>query len=417
MSAHVSLPSGAKVRIPKHQADEKPRYVPKISYLPVRSGDTTQVWKSSGVFLDFLLPKNVGILRDVRLRMSVNNTTGDPYKVPATPFWVQQIEISVGTTPLEVLYPADIFTETCGFMTSDETNAKNEVLAVKSSNDPSGGYNVPEGASVFYLPFNNCLTSSRVYVAGVDDDITYRVYFPPNIFCSGFKLTSVVLELLEDVPVDPVESQQLRDGHRNGMVYNAVVRQRQQTSITKADETSNMTIDLTGITGKSAGFVVYANTAVVPGHGTVVNPQTGADIAANTQLSRRFVIKTLELDDQMGNKRTEQLLGAAQQSFVWWDQVGTEFASVPNYNTYLIPFSTHFRSACEQGANFGHLNFDGTDRLVLTAPFAYGSSGALNSPMSVGSNASQETWVVSITNYVYHQLVFQNNKLSTVVKR
>ena len=191
------------------------------------------------------------------------------------------------------------------------------------------------------------------------------------------------------------------------MVYNTVVRQRQQTSITKSDATSNMTIDLTGVTGKSAGLVVYANTAVVPGTGTVTDPTGGSALPANEQIAYRFPITTLELDDQTGTKRTEQLQGAAQQSFVWWDQVGTGFASNPKYDTYLLRFSTHFKSALLEGTNWGHISFDGTDRLVLTAPFA----------KTTGTPSTSEAWVVTITNYVYNQLVFQNNKLHTVVKR
>ena len=421
MPFSVTLPSGATVSIPKHQAADVHRYVPKVSYLPVRSGDTSQVWKASGVFLDFLLPKNVGILKDVRLRFNVNNTTGSNYIVSPTPFWVQQIEVSVGTTPLEVLYPADIFTETVGFLSSDEAMAKNEVLAVSSAADPADGYNAPQGASVFYLPFNNCLSAARVFISGIDDDVNFRIYFPPNVFASGFTMTSVVLEILEDVPVDNMEIQKLREAHKRGMVYNTVVRQRQQTTLSKVDATSNMNIDLTGVTGKSAGLVIYANTAVVPGSGTVANPHNPATtLSANVQLARRYVINTLELNDQMGNKRTEQLQGAAQQSFVWWEQVGTQFASDVYYNTYLLPFSTNFKSAVSHGINLGSLNFDGTDRLVLTAPFAAGNSGGLagsgTAPTGV-TPPSSETWVVSITNYVYNQIVFQNNKLNTVVKR
>jgi len=406
MSQQVALRSGV-VSIAKHQAADRPRYVPKISYLPVRSGDTSQVWKASGAFLDFLLPKNIGILKNVRLRFTVNNTGSAAYTVPPVCFWVQQIEVTIGTTPIEVLYPADLFTETVGFLSTDETNAKNEVLGVYSAEDPAAGYDAKVGSSIYYLPFNNSLTCSRVYVAGINDDVNYRIYFPPNIFSSTFAMTSVVLEIEEDVPVDMVETQKLREAHRNGMVYNTVVRQRQQTSITKSDATSNMTIDLTGVTGKSAGLVVYANTAVVPGTGTVTDPTGGSALPANEQIAYRFPITTLELDDQTGNKRTEQLQGAAQQSFVWWDQVGTGFASNPKYDTYLLSFSTHFKSALLEGTNWGHISFDGTDRLVLTAPFA----------KTTGTPSTSEAWVVTITNYVYNQLVFQNNKLHTVVKR
>ena len=418
MSATVTLPGGATVSIPTHQSGARPRYVPKISYLPTRSGDTSQVWKSSGVFLDYLLPRNVGILNNVRFRFQTNNSSS-ALAVPPTCQWIQQIEIMIGTTIVETLFPNDLLTEVVGFMGTDETNAKNIELSINSATQ-AYGYSAPPGSKYYYLPFNNALTCSRLYVSGVDDDITFRVYFPPNMFPSTFTMTNCVLEINEDLPVDQMEVQKLRDAHKMGIVYNTVVRQRQQTTVTKSDAVSNMNIDLTGIVGKSAGLVVYANVAVVPGTGNVNNPTgTGstvvdgvtvpAQLAANQLLGWRLPISTLEIDDQMGNKRTEQLRGLAQQSFVWWEQVGTEFANNNYYNTYLIPFATHFKNTVQEGANYGYLNFDGTDRLVLTAPFFWTSSN----PSPSGS----ESWVVTITNYVYNQLVFSGNKLTTISKR
>ena len=418
MSATVTLPGGATVSIPAHQAGSRPKYVPKISYLPTRSGDTSQVWKSSGVFLDYLLPKNVGILNSVRFRFQTNNSS-TALAVPPTCQWIQQIEILVGTTTVETLFPNDLLTEVVGFMGTDETNAKNTELAIYSATQAYGHVSAP-GSKYYYLPFNNALTCSRLYVSGVDDDITYRVYFPPNMFPSTFSMTSCVLEINEDVPVDQKEVQKLREAHRRGIVYNTIVRQRQQTTVTKADSVSNMNIDLTGIVGKSAGLVVYANVAVVPGAGNINNPTgagstvadgvtTPAQLPANQLLGWRLPIGTLEINDQMGNKRTEQLQGLAQQSFVWWDHVGTEFANNTNYNTYLIPFATHFKQTLEEAANYGFQNFDGTDRLVLTAPFFWSNSN----PSPSGS----ESWVLTITNYVYNQLVFSGNKLNTISKR
>ena len=418
MSATVTLPGGATVSIPTHQSGARPRYVPKVSYLPTRSGDTSQVWKSSGVFLDYLLPRNVGILNNVRFRFQTNNSSS-ALAVPPTCQWIQQIEIMIGTTIVETLFPNDLLTEVVGFMGTDETNAKNTELSINSATQ-AYGYSAPTGSKYYYLPFNNALTCSRLYVSGVDDDITFRVYFPPNMFPNTFTMTNCVLEINEDLPVDQMEVQKLRDAHKKGIVYNTVVRQRQQTTVTKSDAVSNMNIDLTGIVGKSAGLVVYANVAVVPGTGNVNNPiGTGSTVAngvttpgtvpANNLLGWRLPISTLEIDDQMGNKRTEQLQGLAQQSFVWWEQVGTEFANNTNYNTYLIPFATHFKNTVQEGANYGYLNFDGTDRLVLTAPFFWTSSNS--------SPSGSESWVVTITNYVYNQLVFSGNKLTTISKR
>jgi len=211
----------------------------------------------------------------------------------------------------------------------------------------------------------------------------------------------------------------LQNAHERGIVYNTVIRQRQQTTVTKADATSDLTIDLTSVSGKSAGLVVYANVAVLPGTGSVNDP-TGAGstvangvttpgtILANKLIGYRMPISTLEINDKLGNKRTEQLRGEVQRSFVWWDQVGTEFASNTNYNTHLIPFSTSFKNTVQEGANYGFLEFDGKDRLKITAPFFWTSPNA--------SPNGTESWQITITNYAYNQLVFSGKKLKTIVK-
>lgn len=242
---------------------------------------------------------------------------------------------------------------------------------------------------------------------GVEEDIVFRVYFPANLLPSTVRLTSCTLVVTEDVGSNS-EKQRNKYAHDKGIIYNTVVRQRQQSSFTKADAASNMTIDLTGINGNSAGMIVYAASPSLPGTSSVQDPfsASGTTVVANTLLAKRFPLTTLELNDQMGKKRTEQLKGSAVLSFTWWNHVGTSFPARSYGNTYLIPFASHFRSSVVEGNNYGHLKTDGTDRLILTAPWAY-----------TARSSGTETWVITITNYVYHQLVFQNGKLLNIIKK
>jgi hypothetical protein len=404
MSAPVSVATNkslGSVSVPSHQAVNLPKHTPKVHYLPVRAGDTNNVWSSSGVFLDFLLPSNIGTLSIVKLRFTLNNTAG-AVLAPPTPYWIQQIEVNIGATQIETLYPNDIFNETIGFKNRDELDASDQVL--NTNNDYiTIDQNIPAGASTYYLPFNNCLTSARLFAAGVTEDVVYRVYFPPNILPSAVKLTTATLVIEEDCGCSGDKSKNLA-AHRTGIIYNTVVRQRQQTSFTKASANADMTLDLTGLNGNSAGFIVYAGPAVVPGTGNTSSPYDGDEVPVNTLLNKRYPIRTLELNDQMGAKKTEQLRGEALIGFTWWNHVGTAFPSREYASTYLIPFCSSFRRAVEEGNNYGSLNTDGTDRLVLNAPFA-------------NPESASETWVVTITNYIYVQLVFQNGKLLNVIRR
>jgi len=402
----VAKHSGVQVHVPAHQNGVFNKHIPQVSYIPVRAGTTNDAWSSSGTYLDFLIPASVGVLSDTKLRFDINNT-GSSLLCPATSYWVQQIEVFVGSQQIEVLYPNDIHNETVGFKSNDELAAVASVIN-NSATDYSLGATVPAGTNSYYLPFNNCLTEARLYVHGVKEDVYFRVYFPASMFPSTFKLSSAALVITEDVG-SSADKGRHKPGHESGIIYNTVVRQRQMITYTKPDSTSDSTIDLTGLYGNSAGLVVYAGPSVVPGTGTSTNPynRAGAAVPTNSLLNLRFPLKTLELDDQLGKKITEQLKGPALKAFTWWTQVGTQYAANTNVNTYLIPFCSNFRAALEDGNNHGYLPMDNTNRLVINAALAD----------VVAANPSSETWVLTITNYVYNQLVFQNGKLANVIKK
>lgn len=395
--------SGVSIQVPAHQAVVLPKHLPKVSYVPVRAGNTNDAWQSSGTFLDFLVPSAIGVLSDVNLRFDLNNT-GSALVAPSTCYWISQIEVYVGSQQIEVLFPNDIQNETVGFKNKDELDATNEVLNVNTDYITTD-QQIPAGTSTYYLPFNNSLTEARIYVNGVTEDIYYRVYFPANIFPSTLKLSSASLVVTEDVGVDADKARH-KHAHDKGIIYNTVVRQRMNIGFTKADATSDMTIDLTGLSGNSAGFIVYAGPAVVPGTGTSTNPynRSGSAVPTNTLLNKRYPLTTLELNNQLGQKITEQLKGPSLLAFTWWTHVGTSYPARTYANTYLIPFASHFRSAVEEGNNYGYLKMDNTNRLVIKAPFA-------------DSTSTSESWSITITNYIYNQLVFQNGKLLNIIKK
>lgn len=395
--------SGVSVQVPSHQAVVLSKHLPKVSYVPVRAGNTNEAWQSSGTFLDFLIPPAIGVLSDVNLRFDINNT-GSAQVAPSTPYWVSQIEVYVGTQQVEVLYPNDIQNETIGFKNKDELDATNEVLNA-NTDYVTTDQQIPAGTSTYYLPFNNCLTEARLYVNGVTEDVYYRVYFPANVFPSNIKLSSATLQVTEDVGADADRARH-KHAHDKGIIYNTVVRQRMNLGFKKADATSDMTIDLTGLSGNSAGFIVYAGPAVVPGTGTSPDPfnHTGPQVPTNTLLNKRYPLKTIELNNQMGQKITEQLKGPSLIAFTWWTHVGTSYPARVGTYTYLVPFASHFRSAVEEGNNYGYLKMDNTNRLVINAPFADPTN-------------TSESWSITITNYIYNQLVFQNGKLLNIIKK
>jgi hypothetical protein len=237
---------------------------------------------------------------------------------------------------------------------------------------------------VRYLPFNNCLTTARLYNNGLSEDVKFRIYFPNGLFTSAdVKLTDLILEVEEDVG-SAEDDKKWKDASATTLAYNTVIRQRQQEGITRTIGNKN-TIKLNGVNGSSAGIVVYSNSGEKP------SPSNAA------ALTTRYPISELTILDSMSNKRTENLLGPYLRSYVWTEHIQTPYAAT--VATYLIPFSADFRRAVEAGKNCGSFKLDGTDQLLL-------SDATANRVESV-----------TITNYCYATIVVSNNKLLSFITK
>ena len=121
------------------------------------------------------------------------------------------------------------------------------------------------------------------------------------------------------------------------------------------------------------------------------------------------VSSSLELDDAMGAKRTEELRTEDLSTFTWYSHITTNFAD--RFATYLVPFSSAVRRAIEDGTNQGALVLRGNDRLVVRGqPVTCSNSG----PYSAGAS---ETWNITVTNYCCQALVFKGRALTNVIRK
>ena len=311
---------------------------------------------------------------------------------------------------LTTLYPNDIYNETVGFLNTDEVQAEKALLTYQNNNTPAETHLYPQsGNFTAYIPFNNALSCCKFFCDGVTETIKFRVYFPAGQFnTTQTSLGSANLVVEEDAGTVS-DRKRWAAASSTGTVYSTVVRQRMNTTITKSN-TTDYTLELTGVTGSSAGFLVYAGPVVTPGQGSTPYvpknapaPYEPSSIANNGLLPVRYSIYSLELDDQMGNKRTETLRGDHLISFVWTDHIGTSFASLYDNNVYPLAFCANLRDAVTTGVYQGHLKTNGRDRLVISAN-------------SHNPGLPNDTWSLTVTNYVYQALVVRGNKLVEVLK-
>lgn len=419
----VPTGNGRTTRVwrPAHQVERRGGNLPKNHFVPPQAGNPNGAWLTSGTYLDYEIPRDIGVVSGLNLRFTTNNTA-TALLGPPTAYWIQQVEFYLGSNLIETLYPHEIYNETTGFRTKDGQDASNEVELVNLVDNTTIDSNysgVASGTGYYYLPIPCSFTTARLFVKGIKDLVKIRVYFPPNLWggLSTMKLSDATLIVEEEfVPEDTTEKLTL--AYKQGMVANTIVRQRQNVQISRTAGNPN-TIDLTGINGASAGLMVYATAVVTPGGATQSNAQTN-----NQNLLRRFYIDSLELDDNMGRKKEglELQRGEFLTSYTWYNSIGTDFPQQPVVGlastntayqsgmgsyTHLIPFSSDFRTTVEKGINTGALQIStkGNDRLILGNHYPTVNNG--------GSNAN---WSVYITNYAYNGLVFSDNKLASIIK-
>lgn len=383
----VATLAGRQIFKPAHQADRAPSENPVYRYVTPQSGNASGCWQTNGAFLDFVIPKSIGTIDELMLRFETKNTAAAVLAVP-TPFWISSAEISIGSTTVETLYPADIFNESVGFLDLNQLDGQNEVLKCSATNyiDASDQYIDGSTNSFSYLPLQCCLTSAKMYAKGLDEEIKMRVYFPSNFWSASpsVSLASCMLIVTEASGSAEADRRQM-EAHKSGINYGAIVRQRMQISVSRNSGSTN-TVDLTGISGHSAGVIVYAQ---APG---VFNASQGSS------LQDRYEIPTLTVQDSMGSKITEELHNWFLRSKTWVSEIGTPFPARTNAATYLIPFASGFRNAVETGLHSGERKLQGNEKLVL------------------GTATGNATWAVNVTNYSYQSFIVVDRKLARVVR-
>jgi hypothetical protein len=378
---------------PPHQLGSPDTTVPKFNYVPSSAGQANGAFNTSGHFLKFQVPKEIGTVYNTMLRLQVLNAQKDsatppaPVNVaaPVTPFWIKSIEIRIDSQIIETLFPHDIHNETLGFLNYDQLGAVQQTVNASGSDYVSGRDLLP-GLNYRYLPFNNCVTTARLYNKGFKKNLEFWVYFQDGVFGDkNVTLKECTLVVEEDIQTTAADNKAWLDAGNATLVYNTIVRQRQRTNVSRtAGSTDN--VDLNAISGNSAGLIVYSNTGVQ------------ANGSNNAALTARFPIEELEITYKAGGKRTETLRGEWLQAYSWTDNVKTAFASV--VPTYLIPFCADFRAAVENGANTGSIAFSNKSQCYVV----------------LGKAAETRDENIIVTNYVYSQIVISDGDFTAVTQ-
>jgi hypothetical protein len=401
---------------PAQQSCPPQEALPRYYYVqPLQN--TPSAWNGASSYVDFEIPAQTGVMTEATLRFQLTGITSNHY-LPSTPFWVDHIEVYIGSDLIETVWKADIWNEEIAWRSQQELsnvatesssnysiyNARTDGLfqtanpLTSQASSSSNGY--------WFLNIPSCMRSAKPYVRGFQSRIKFRVYFPTtiNTQSGGSALAPTLNEcilIVEEASTDPMTIAELEKAHKSSTVdYTVICRNRVQQTYSSGQLTSNTDaqIYLRGFKNKSAGVVVYATTPDAFSQGT------GTSNATNT----RFFSPIYQLLDAQNNKITERLPVEWLEAYIFHDAVGscstTQFDPTVK-DQIIFPFSADFDATVYKGCSYGGFRFTTLEQLVL------GGSGATSSNC-VQVASSNSAIVITAVSYDYGHITVSGGRHS-----
>jgi hypothetical protein len=245
-------------------------------------------------------------------------------------------------------------------------------------------------AQRFYLPLDGTMLKSvRPYVAGYNAQWKIRFTFASSIVAHGTANSARLAEvqmILEQAELSEAEKQAVASAHKNGVVDSTFYsRSRQQEVLplnTSSSGNGGTPLYLRSFKNSSAGLLIYT---------TIQNPVPEERLVT-------LPLSTIQLQDSMGNKKTELLRGDFLKPFTWSDHIDSPYTTFTQYgaptlrrsgvdalyktagepsnphgaNLYLIPFSASFQDAIQRGCDLGTFKMTTQEKIMLTPTDADG---------------------------------------------
>ena len=348
--------SKREVYKPAQQACPPQEALPRYYYVqPLQN--TPNAYQGASVYADFEVPAQTGVMTEATLRFRLQNLSPGT-QLPSTPFWVDHIEVYIGSDLVETIWKHDIWNEEIGFRTFQELGVVATATSDTSSSNPSAPtwslYNsdldgtFPDqvvinttGNGYWFLNIPSCMRSAKPYVRGFASRIRFRVYFPTTLevttsLSPSLSLSEVIL-IVEEAQTDAGTIAELERAHRQSVVdYTVLMRSRVQQTFAGGQISANQNTPmyLRGFKNKSAGVVVYSTLS------------TAFDQGSSATMNERLEASTYQLLDAQNNKITEILPLEWLETYVFHDAVSsfstTQFD--PSVSTMVIfPFSSDCR--------------------------------------------------------------------------
>jgi hypothetical protein len=428
--------SRREVYKPSQQACPPQEALPRYYYVqPLQN--TPNAWQGSQTYADFEVPAQTGVMTEATLRFQLSYGAGTLAPLPSTPFWVDHVEVYIGSDLIETVWKHDIWNEEVAFRPYQELgtvawdNAINQDgewssyntlidgQFVSTATAPTATSELPlnsSGNDYWFLNLPTCMRSAKPYVRGFQSRIRFRVYFAttlalplPQISGVSPPSASVTLNecilIVEEAQTDASTIAELERAHKQSTVdYTVLVRNRVQQTFASGQIShgNDIQIYLRGFKNKSAGVVIY-------------NTDAGAfNQSSSAGMNDRYEASIYQLLDAQNNKITERLPVEWLQTYVFPEATGS-FSTIQfdgNVSTsVLFPFSSDFKTTITKGCSYGGFRFTTLEQLVLN----YGGNWNQSSGSNVvpqGIAGQNGTVIVTATTYDYAHITVSGGRHS-----
>jgi len=422
--------SKREVYKPAQQSCPPQEALPRYYYVQPLQNVPTNAYGGAQTYVDYEIPANTGVMTEATLRFNIvfGGEALPLPQLPSTPFWVDHVEVYLGSDLIETVWKHDIWNEEIGFRSSQELGTVANAKDTMSGDNPTiywSAYNtcmdgtfpaspvkVDNSANGFwFLNLPTCLRSAKPYVRGFQSRLRFRVYFPTNLvldanpsLVQSLSLRECML-IVEEAQTDASTIAELERAHRQSTVdYTVLVRSRvqQQYSPNQFTSGADMSIYLRGFKNKSAGIVIYASLG-----------DAFAQSSAST-MNDRLQSSIYQLLDAQNNKITERLPLEWLETYVFHDAVNSFSPSQfgQDVSTMVIfPFSADFGTTIQKGCAYGGFRFTTLEQLILNSSLPSGTvAGDTLTPQALAQNSNSIT--ITATTYDYGHITVSGGRHS-----
>lgn len=404
---------------PAQQSCPPQEALPRYYYVqPLQN--TPSAWNGASSYVDFEVPAQTGVMTEATLRFNLTGITSNHY-LPSTPFWVDHVEVYIGSDLIETVWKHEIWNEEIAWRSQQELS---NVATGSSSNysiynartdglfqtgNPLTSQASASSNNFWFLNLPTCMRSAKPYVRGFQSRIKFRVYFPTTINITSTSSNATLspslnecIMIVEEASTDPMTIAELERAHKSSTVdYTVITRNRVQQQYSSGQISSNTDaqIYLRGFKNKSAGVVVYATTT------TAFAQNTSSNNLTNT----RYFSPIYQLLDAQNNKITERLPVEWLENYIFHDAVGscsTQQFDVLTKDHIIFPFSADFGATIQKGCSYGGFRFTTLEQLVL------GGTASTNAQVVQYASHLGSNMVITATSYDYGHITVSGGRHS-----